>query len=177
MKRRTLITSAVALATIQWARCEEFLTPAQAGALFFPGQKLRPQVVALTPDQKKEITKSSGVRVRGDAIHAWRNAGGDWLICDNVIGKHEYIDFAVGLSKAGSVLGVEIMTYRETYGDQVRLPKWREQFSGKRVAEQIKIDADIKNISGATLSCVHVTEGVRRLLHTHALVLKNLDPS
>ena len=174
MKRRTLIASALALSPIRWARGEVFLSAEQAGALFFPGQKLRPLVVPLTSDQKKEITKSSGVRVRGDAIHAWRNAGGDWLICDNVIGKHEFIDIAVAITKSGSVKGVEILTFRETYGDQVKHARWRAQFHGKTTDAVLKIDNDIKNISGATLSCVHITEGVRRLLHTHSLVLKNL---
>ena len=56
----------------------------------------------------------------------------------------------------------------------MKYPKWRAQFHGKTTAQPVEIDADIKNISGATLSCVHITDGVRRLLHTHALVLKNL---
>jgi Na+-transporting NADH:ubiquinone oxidoreductase subunit NqrC len=93
---------------------------------------------------------------------------------DEVIGKHEFITYALALANSGAVKGVEILTYRETYGHEVKLPKWRAQFLGKTVAAPVKIDSDIRNISGATLSCVHVTEGVRRLLYTHAFVLKNL---
>lgn len=177
MKRRSLITqltTAMALGTVQWARCEVFLTPEQAKSVLFPGQKLSPQTVTLSSAQKKAIAKASGVRVRSESVQAWRTSGGDWLIFDNVIGKHEFIDIAVAISKAGAVKGVEVLTFRETYGDQVKLPKWRAQFHGKTAAQPLEIDEDIKNISGATLSCVHITEGVRRLLHTHTLVLKNL---
>jgi Na+-transporting NADH:ubiquinone oxidoreductase subunit NqrC len=69
------------------------------------------------------------------------------------------------------VKDVEILDYRETYGDQVRHPEWRAQFVGRRHGAKLKLTDDIKNISGATLSCLHVTDGVKRLLATHALVL------
>lgn len=45
---------------------------------------------------------------------------------------------------------------------------------GQNHSAPVKINGDIKNISGATLSCMHVTEDVRRMLFTHALVLKKL---
>jgi Na+-transporting NADH:ubiquinone oxidoreductase subunit NqrC len=63
------------------------------------------------------------------------------------------------------------MDYRESCGDQIRQAKWRAQFNGKRSGQPLRIDKEIKNISGATLSCVHITEGVRRLLATHAIAL------
>ena len=36
----------------------------------------------------------------------------------------------------------------------------------------LKLDEDIQNISGATLSCRHLTDGVKRLLALYDLVLK-----
>ena len=51
---------------------------------------------------------------------------------------------------------------------------WRAQFVGKRADAPLKLGADIKNISGATLSSKHITDGVKRLLVTHALVLAPL---
>jgi len=63
------------------------------------------------------------------------------------------------------------LTYRESYGHEIRHPKWRAQFQGKTVAKRLKLDRDIKNISGATLSFSHVTDGVNRLLKTWELVL------
>ena len=86
------------------------------------------------------------------------------VIVDSVVGKFELIDYAVALDAAGKVLGVEILAYREGHGSEVRLPAWRGQFTGKSAADPVHIGSDISNISGATLSCTHVTDGVHRLL-------------
>ena len=40
---------------------------------------------------------------------------------------------------------------------------WRRQFNGRKKPQSMRFADDIKNISGATLSCQHVTEGVQRL--------------
>ena len=162
-----------ALCAPRIVRSEVFLTPPQAQASLFPGQALKPSPIVLTPDQKKTIQKQSGVRVRDEKIDAWRSPDGGWFILDNVLGKHEFIDFAVALTAAGAVKGVTILTYRETYGGEVRNPKWLAQFLGKTKTAPLKVDTDIKNISGATLSSVHIAEGVRRLLATHAIALQS----
>lgn len=44
------------------------------------------------------------------------------------------------------------------------VPAWQRQFSGREGLDQLRFEADIKNIAGATLSCGHVTEGVRWLM-------------
>lgn len=86
------------------------------------------------------------------------------VIVDSVLGKFEQIDYAVALDAAGKVLAVEILTYREGHGAEVRLPAWRNQFVGKTAADPVRIGSDISNISGATLSCTHITDGVHRLV-------------
>lgn len=68
-------------------------------------------------------------------------------------------------------MDVEILEYREAYGGEVANAKWRAQFSGKDYQSPLKLTKDIQNISGATLSSKHITDGVRRLVITHALVL------
>ena len=86
------------------------------------------------------------------------------VIVDSVLGKFEQIDYAVALDAAGRVLAVEILTYREGHGAEVRLPAWRNQFVGKSATDALRIGSDIANISGATLSCTHITDGVHRLV-------------
>ena len=86
------------------------------------------------------------------------------VIVDSVLGKFEQIDYAVAVDAAGKVLAIEILTYREGHGAEVRLPAWRNQFVGKTAADPVKIGSDIANISGATLSCTHITDGVHRLV-------------
>ena len=86
------------------------------------------------------------------------------VIVDSVVGKFEQIDYAVALDASGKLLSVEILVYREGHGSEVRLPAWRNQFVGKTAADPIRVGSDISNISGATLSCTHVTDGVHRLV-------------
>ncbi|MFI4931201.1 MAG: FMN-binding protein, partial [Burkholderiales bacterium] len=46
----------------------------------------------------------------------------------------------------------------------IRLPAWRKQFVGKDSSAPLRVGEDIANISGATLSCSHITEGVKRIV-------------
>lgn len=87
-----------------------------------------------------------------------------WVLVDKVIGKAELIDYAVGIGLDGAVRQIEILSYRESHGHEVRLPAWRRQFVGKGPGAAMRVGEDIANISGATLSCTHVTDGVRRIV-------------
>ncbi len=149
-----------------------YLSVEQAQQAIFPGGKATPASVKLTKEQMKAIEAASGIRQRDDDVRAWRMAGGGWFIVDQVLGKHEYITIALGITAGGAVKSVEVMEYRETYGHEVRNPAWRAQFIGKTKAAPFKLDGDIKNISGATLSSRHIADGVRRLLALHEIALK-----
>jgi hypothetical protein len=151
----------------------QYLTVDQAQRAIFPGKSFTAAPMKLTPAQRKAIQQASGVRVLRDEQKIWRVTGGGWFIVDEVVGKHEFITYAAGLNADGSVKQIEIMDYRETYGDQIRDPKWRAQFVGKTSKSTLKLESDIKNISGATLSCRHVTDGVKRLLAFYEIALKH----
>jgi Na+-translocating ferredoxin:NAD+ oxidoreductase RnfG subunit len=150
----------------------QYLTVDQAQKALFPGKEFAANPVKLTATQRKAIEQASGVRVLKDEQQVWRVSGGGWFIVDEVVGKHEFITYAVGLNADGSVKQIEVMEYRETYGYQIREEKWRAQFAGKTARSTLKLDVDIKNISGATLSCRHITDGVKRLLAFCEVVLK-----
>src|SRR5437899_5333161 len=131
-----------------------YLTVDQAQQAIFPGKSFTAAPVKLTSVQRKAIEQASGVRVLHDEQQVWRVSGGGWFIVDEVVGKHEFITYAVGLNSDGSVKQIEVMDYRETYGGEIRNEKWRAQFVGKTIRSTLKLDSDIKNISGATLSAL-----------------------
>jgi Na+-translocating ferredoxin:NAD+ oxidoreductase RnfG subunit len=151
----------------------QYLNVEQAQKAIFPGKTFTSAPVKLTSGQRKAIEKASSVRVLRDEQQIWRVSGGGWFIVDEVVGKHEFITYAVGLNADGSVKQIEIMDYRETYGGQIRDQKWRAQFVGKNSRSTLKLDSDIKNISGATLSCRHITDGVKRVVAFYEIVLKH----
>ncbi len=154
----------------------EYLSVADAQRVLIPqAQNFIPFAVTLSPAQLAQIKKASGVPQHSAQPKIWRAMNGKatigWVIVDEVIGKHEFITYATAISPDGHVLGVEILSYRESKGGQVRDPKWRNIFRGKTVRDQFKLNKDIPNISGATLSCRNITDGVKRLLAIHALAL------
>lgn len=104
----------------------------------------------------------------------WRVEDRGFFVIDQVVGKHELITYAVGLNPDGSIRQIEILEYRETYGSEVRNAAWRQQFVGKTAASPVKLNQDITNITGATLSSKHITDGVRRVLAVYDMALKGL---
>lgn len=159
------IFAPAALATV-------YLSAEQAKQAIFPGASFETARVVLTDAQVHAIENRSDVNVRARELRIWRVSGGGWFIVDEVVGKHEFITYAVGLRADGSVRGIEIMEYRESYGHEIRDPRWRAQFSGKTASAPLKLDRDIRNISGATLSCRHIADGVKRILATHDVAFK-----
>jgi len=153
------------------AHAEIYFTVERAQAAMFPGETMTPAFRTLSDGQAAAIEKETDVNVRNREVKAWRTSSGGWFVADEVVGKHEFITFALALDKDGAVKGVEILEYREAYGGQVRDPAWRAQFTGKRHGAALRLTDDIQNVSGATLSCRHVTDGVKRLLATYALAL------
>ncbi len=153
----------------------QYLTLEQAQrSLFRQADAFEPRPIALTPELRHALRQRAGSSGRSATQQAWiAKRGGEAIgtvFLDEVIGKHELITYAVGIDRRGAVQGVEILDYRETRGGEVRDPRWRAQFAGKRAASPLRLEDDIQNISGATLSCRHVTEGVRRLLVLHDLL-------
>lgn len=155
----------------------QYLSLEQAQRLCFPdAAEFLPAHVSLSPEQVKAVERASRTRVRQARQQVWKAVAGTnllgYFLLDEVYGKHEFITYAVALGPAGQVRQVEILEYRETYGDEIKSPQWRAQFVGKRQGDAVELDKDIRNISGATLSCRHVTDGVRRLLATFAVALR-----
>jgi Na+-translocating ferredoxin:NAD+ oxidoreductase RnfG subunit len=156
----------------------DYLTVEQAQQVLFPqADSFIDRHIMLSDVQRDRIKQLSGMRQRWETQPIWRaeKAGQllGWFIKDEVVGKHEFITYGVALTPDGHVLGLEIMSYRETHGAQIRDAAWRNNFVGKTLASSFKLDEDIPNISGATLSCRNVMDGVKRLLALQQVVLGN----
>jgi hypothetical protein len=125
------------------------------------------QYLTVAQAQKLAFPSATGF-VEVEAGRLWKaQAGGKAIglfVFDRVIGKHLFIDYTVALGPGGQVHRVDILQYRESYGGEVRQASWLAQFVGKTGASPLEVDRDIRNISGATLSSHHVTEGVTKIL-------------
>ncbi|OAJ70887.1 FMN-binding protein [Methylobacillus sp. MM3] len=154
----------------------DYFTAEQAQKQIFPdAQVFKPMLVKLSSAQRDQIKSLAGVRQRWEEQKVWRvekdGKLAGWFVVDDVVGKHEFITYGVGITPDGHVVGVEVMSYRETKGDQVRDAGWRKHFVGKTLADPFKLDEDVPNISGATLSSRNMLDGVKRLLALQKVAL------
>lgn len=162
------MTFAAAAVASGGAFAVQYLSVEQAQrAIFADATSFKEQDLQLSPDQMRQVEKLAGIPARSANWRVFRAYKGDaplgYVVLDNVIGKFELISYAVGLNPDASVRQVEILAYRESHGFEIRNAAWRRQFVGKTAQSGIAIGDGIANISGATLSCTHVTDGVRRI--------------
>jgi hypothetical protein len=139
----------------------------------FGAAAMTPAPVVLSPAQQDRLSEASSVSLAFDGRRIWKVAGGGWFVVDEVVGKHEFITYAVGIDASGKVKDVQILEYVESYGYEVADAAWRRQFVGKTSAAPLKLGRDIENIGGATLSSKHIADGVKRVLTMYELVLRN----
>jgi len=169
MQVRWLIPLGIGAAgVVQVAHATQYMSVAQAQRAAFP---------AATSFVATKLVLDAAVRAAIAAPanwtpYVWRARKDDanlgWFMLDRVIGKSELITYAVAVDTHGAVTSVEILDYRESHGGEIRLRAWRHQFVGKTAHDPVALNRDIRNISGATLSCRHVSEGVHRLLQVYA---------
>ena len=176
MRNGWTILPLAALAFVPAAYATEYLSVESAQRLAFP------EATAFVP---VPLALDTDARARLDAVahppgardpRLWRAMAGaqhlGTFYADAVIGKQEYIDYALALDASGRVLRLDVLEYRETHGWEIRNERWRGQFTGKTATDPVQVSRDIANISGATLSSRHVTDGVRRLLALNALLAR-----
>jgi Na+-translocating ferredoxin:NAD+ oxidoreductase subunit G len=157
------------------AHATQYWTAGAVLTSFFKGAtKISYKAVSLSDAEAADIAKRLGTTsIKKDwsiyfsETEGKRNDG--FAILDKELGLHEPIDFAVRFTAAGAVDNVEVMEYREAYGDEVRSERFRKQFFGKSAKDPISVGKDIQMITGASISSRSMAVGVKR----GALVLEN----
>jgi hypothetical protein len=158
-----------AIAPVAIVAAADFLSLEEAQKAVFPeADHFQEIFVSQTPGQLQSLVSRAGEQPTHGVIRIWRATRAGTLLghffLDEVVGRQNLITYAVGIDAGGTLRNLEIMAYRESHGGEVRNPAWRNQFNGRHGLDEIRFRTDIKNISGATLSSEHVTEGVRWLM-------------
>ncbi|GJL58036.1 MAG: hypothetical protein NPIRA03_08930 [Nitrospirales bacterium] len=154
-----------------------YLTPEEAAKLTFPeSHSIRMEVINLTQDQKRLIEERIGWQFPESTFECFigeTNGQIDgWGFIQNTIGKHKAMTYMVGVDPNGEVTNVEVLVYRESRGSEVGKKRFNYQYQGKTVEDPIRINRDIINISGATMSVRSMSAGVKRaLVLAHELYL------
>jgi hypothetical protein len=132
---------------------------------FAQAERFDEVVLALNPDQKQAVTQLAGPQPPHRSLRAWKAMRGSdvlgYVFVDEVLGRQDMITYAVAIDASGRMTPIEVLSYRESHGSEIRGTAWRRQFDGRQGLDHLRFGTDIKNIAGATLSCEHVTQGVR----------------
>ncbi len=137
-------------------------------ALFPAADHFTELVLTLDAAQRARVQILAGAQPPHRSLRAFRALKGEELLgyvfIDEVIGKEDFITYAAAIDSTGRLGPLEVLSYRESHGGEIRSDAWRRQFAGRAGVDALKVATDIKNIAGATLSCEHVTQGVRWLM-------------
>ena len=141
----------------------------------FPGAQIRSEVLFLTDAEKKESEKNAGSPIttllvaKYEAIQNGKQLGRAYLDTHVVRTKKESL--LVMLNADGSLKRVEVVAFLEP-PEYMPSDRWYRQFDGKQLNENLKLDRDIRAVTGATLTARATTEAVRRVIAIDH-VLKN----
>jgi thiamine biosynthesis lipoprotein len=155
-----LVLSLVSIA----ARAEVYATEEQALKVVFPkATQITREVKSLSPEQRDKLQKDSHLRFPEHEYTFLTTPQGRALVM-NEIGKSEAITFMVGTTPDGKVSDVVVMEFRESRGWEVKEKRFTSQFKGKKAKDPIRVNQDIMNYTGATLSSEALARGVKRAL-------------
>lgn len=148
---------------------EVYLTPEEAAQLMFPdSERIEQNTLTLTAEQKTTVEERIGWQFPENSFECFigRSNGkvDGWAMIQHTIGKHKPMTYMVGVDPDGEVVNVEVLVYRESRGSEVRTARFNYQYEGKTVFDPIRINRDIINISGATMSVRSMSAGVKRVL-------------
>jgi Na+-translocating ferredoxin:NAD+ oxidoreductase subunit G len=181
-----LVQTGLAMGAPSTASAQEYYTVRQLLAEQFKSSQ-RVSYVRVRPnsEQRTRIERRLGRDLAKSDYTVYVAQSGErvdgYALFDDELGQHEPISFATFFDAEGKVTRVEVVAYREPYGDGVRAARFRRQFIGKNAQSGFVPQADVDAISGATISSRALCVGVQRaallldetVLHGRA-VLANL---
>jgi hypothetical protein len=153
----------------EMTHAEVFLTEEEALKLMFPkSERIRQDVIRLMPEKKTEIEERIGWKFPEESFEVFVGETGTqvdgYALIQNTIGKHKHMTYMVGVDPTGACTNVELLVFREAKGSEVRTKRFNVQYEGKTVHDPVRINKDIINISGATMSVRSLSAGVKRVL-------------
>jgi len=153
----------------EMSHAEVFLTEDAALKLMFPkSERIRKDFIRLTLEKKVQVEERIGWKFPEEVFEVYIGETGaqidGYALTQNTIGKHKPMTYMVGVDQTGHVLNVELLVFRESRGSEVRTKRFNVQYEGKTVSDPVKLNKDIINISGATMSVRSFSAGVKRVL-------------
>ena len=148
---------------------EIYFTEDDAAKVMFPdSERIRRETLTLTAEQKSFVEQVIGWEFPEFTFDVFigetqGNIDG-YAVIQNTIGKHRPITYMVGVSSTGECTNFEVLVYREARGNEIATKRFNYQYQGKTIGDPVRINRDIINITGATMSVRSASAGVKRVL-------------
>jgi len=148
---------------------QAYLTEEQALALVFPEcDEIVTDEFVMSPEEKSSLEKLLSRRLYEDGFRAYigkkKGAIQGYAIITEEIGKFHPFTFVVGVDADGKITNIAVLVYRESRGGEIAKKRFLYQFMGKSLKNPVRINKDIINITGATMSVQYMCAGVRKVL-------------
>ncbi len=131
-------------------------------------ERVRKDTIKLNPEKKTLIEERIGWKFPEESFEVYIGETGTqidgYAVVQNTIGKHKPMTYMVGVDTKGFVSDIELLVFREARGSEVRQKRFNAQYEGKSVLDPVRINKDIINISGATMSVRSMSAGIKRVL-------------
>ena len=131
-------------------------------------ERVRKEILQLAQDKKDLIEQRIGWKFPEQAFEVYIGETGDkvdgYAMVHHTIGKHKHMTYMVGVDPTGACSDVELLVFREARGSEVGRKRFNVQYEGKTVLDPIRINKDIINITGATMSVRSMSAGIKRVL-------------
>ncbi len=153
----------------EMSMAEVYLSEEEAIKLMFPkSERIKKDILRVPMDKKMAIEERIGWKFPEDVFEVYIGETGTqidgYALIQNTIGKHKPMTYMVGVDAHGRVSNVELLVFREARGSEVRTKRFNAQYEGKTVLDPVRINKDIINISGATMSVRSMNAGIKRVL-------------
>ena len=148
---------------------EIFMTEEEGVKIMLPkSERVRKDVITLSQEKKSQVEERIGWKFPEQSFEVYVGETGaqidGYVLVQNTIGKHKPMTYMVGVDSRGHVSDVELLVFRESRGSEIRRKRFNAQYEGKTVLDPVRINKDIINISGATMSVRSMSAGVKRVL-------------
>ena len=148
---------------------EIYFTEDEAAHVMFPdSQTIRRETLTLTAEQKSFVEKVIGWEFPENSFDVFigetQGKIDGYAVIQNTIGKHRPITYMVGVTPTGECMNFEVLVYREARGNEIATKRFNYQYQGKTIGDPVRINRDIINITGATMSVRSASAGVKRVL-------------
>jgi hypothetical protein len=180
---RRIFTAALAAVVVAGAAAtaaaKVFLAKDEALALAFPdADRVDARSVLLTAAQKAAVEERTGAALESQLwtiYEGWRGTERQgYALIDNHVVRTLPEAVMVVLDPSGRVRRVEVLAFYEPPEYQPS-ERWIDQFEGRRLDDELALRRGIQGITGATMSAVAMTAGVRRMLAIFEVVVR--DPA